>query len=293
MDSVGEPVDATSWRSPEPRFLDYYGDAGIRLVLERYGFVAEAKKRGFVDLRIQCECDEERHTLIVSGVPEDGVEPERIAEAVVRRDVLVSRPIAGSPELPPLDATYQVLTIDWLSLRNPRGVFTPERPRLPGQDVPGLGLAEQVFELLCRAVERLRLDALLSTAEYFHNAVLYVARMPFLDPRCGGRVQSLIQLLLYRERLSLAQASWAVEWGMVREQGAAEPFRWRGEAQVWPRAPSLRAYLGSDAYFAHVGKASAGFAFTLDRAAFDARWQIERDPIEGRAPAGGLTGVRG
>lgn len=282
MDSMLTQGDLALWRGREPRFLDYYGDDGLRLALDRYGFVAEANKRGYGDIEIETHCDDERHTLIVTGIPEGGGPPERLADAVVRRDTLLPQPLAG---LPPLEVSYEVLTVDWLSLRNPLERFTPERPRLPGQDAPGLGIARQVFELLCRAVERLHLEALLSTPEYFHNAVLYMTRMPFLDPRCAGQVQALMQALLLREHLSLAQASWAVDWGLVRGEGADDPFTWRGEAQIWPRSADLAAYVQSDAYFRQVGEAAAGLRFELDRGAFEERWQREKDAFEGRAAA--------
>lgn len=280
MDSLFDAQDLALWRKADPRFLSFYGDDGIRLALERYGFAREAAKRGFADLRIETRNDEHRHTLLVYGVPVEGGEPQRLAEAVVRRDRLLPH---GLPGLPELEKAYQVLTVDWLVLQNPRARFTPERPRLPGQEAPGLGLGEQVFELLCRATERLKLDGMVSTAEYFHNAVLYVSLMPFLDPRCAGELQALMRVLLLREQLNLAQASWAVHWGLVTDLRRSRPFRWHGELQVWPRSPTLKAYLDSDAYFRRVGEATVESDYELDRRAFDERWQLERDALEGRS----------
>lgn len=279
MDSPSDARDLTLWRQGQPRFLDFYGDTGILLALDRYGISHEAEKRGFHGLQIETRCDEERHTLLVSAAPEGGPR-ERLAEAVVRRDRLLPKPLPG---LPPLDASYEVLTIDWLVLRDPRRRFSRERPQLPGQDAPGLGMGEQIFELLCRAVERLRLDGMVSTADHFHNAVLYLSLMPFLDPGRAGVVHALMQLLMVSERLNLAQASWAVHWGFVRDlRNDDAPFRWQGEVQVWPRAASLERYLGSDAYFRRLADAASECRFTLDRAGFDARWELERDALEGR-----------
>lgn len=279
MDSLSDPRELTRWRSGEPRFLDYYGDAGIRLALDRYGIAREAEKRGFHGLHIETRCDEERHTLLVSATPDDGGPRARLAEAVVRRDRLLPKPVEG---LPPLDASYDVLTVDWLVLRDPRRRFSRERPHLPGQDAPGLGMGEQIFELLCRAVERLRLDGMVSTADHFHNAVLYLSLMPFLDPRHAGEVHALMQLLMVSERLNLAQASWAVHWGFVRDARQEAPYRWHGEVQVWPRATSLERYLGSDAYFRCLAEVASQCRFTLDRKGFDRRWELERDALEGR-----------
>jgi hypothetical protein len=40
------------------------------------------------------------------------------------------------------------LAVRWLALQDPRGRFTPERPRLPGQRYPGLGLGKRLYERL-------------------------------------------------------------------------------------------------------------------------------------------------
>lgn len=276
MSSFFDERDLVLWRKGQPRFLDFYGDDGLRLALERYGIYAAAQRRGYADLQIETHADDERHTLIVRGLPADGAEPVRVAEAVVRRDRLIPEVDDG---LPKLEQSYEVLTIDWLVLRNPRASFVPARPRLPGQDAPGLGMGERVFELFCRAAERLRLEAVVSTAEYFHNAVLYVALMPFLDPRSAGRLRSLMQLLMLEHKLSLAQASWAVDWGCVRE--GSEEFRWKGDVQLWPRAPSLEHYLSSKRYHRRVVEESNACSFRLDREHFEERWDAERADLEG------------
>jgi hypothetical protein len=68
--------------------------------------------------------------------------------------VLEKRRIAGA------DALY----IHWLSLRNPRARFSEVRPRLPGQDVPGLGLASETVKLLTIMARRLGLAAVVYDA---------------------------------------------------------------------------------------------------------------------------------
>lgn len=277
MDALVDERDLGLGSASEPRFLDYYGEDGLMLALGRYGFTQEAKARGYVDLDIEAHCDDERHTLLVFGTTAEA-ERYRLAEAVVRRDRLCPE---AAPHLPPLAPVYDVLTVDWLSLRHPLANFSPERPRLPGQDAPGLGLGIQVFELLCRAVERLRLEALVTTAQHFHNAVLYLAPMPFLDPRCAGRVHALIQRLLLREGLSLAQASWAVHWGMVRNEDTGRPLRWQGEVQLWPRAASLERYVQDDAYFETLANVAKHERWVMDREAFEERWDAERGWILG------------
>ncbi len=143
-------------------------------------------------------------------------------------------------------------------------------------------MGERVVELLYRAVQRLRLDALVCVAAYLHNAVLYAPELPFFDPAYAGQLRALVTLLMDKSGLSLAQASWAVEWGLVAGRDG-EPFVWRGQAQVWSRDDGLAAYLGSRAYGRLADEAAHGLGYVLDREAFDARWRAEGAELTGEA----------
>ena len=257
---------------PPRRFLDFYGDEGIRLGFERYGLLEALERRGFGDFDIQTRADDDRHTLILSGCHDALPKPTHLVELVVRRDRVVPASMTG---LQP----FEVLTVDWLSLRNPVREFTTARPRLPGQDAPGSGMGELVLELLYRVVDRLKLGGMLTVAEYFHNAVLYRRELPFFDPEEDGRLAALQDLLLEREGMTLGQASWAVEWHCVRKGG--QPFEWRGEAQVRAMNEPLLRYLRSDAYRDEVERARASASFEIDRAAFDERWAAEESSLIG------------
>lgn len=274
--SERELVDKEAGR----RFLDFYGDEGIRLALDRYGIGAALRRRGYDGFDIETRAMDDRHTLIVHGhTPhEDPSTRRRLIELVVRRDRLVPHEVPGLPSLAP---AYDVLTVDWLLLQDPLASFTPERPRLPGQEAPGLGVGERVLELLYRIVERLKLHALVTVAEYFHNAVLYARELPLFDPSHGGRLRALEHLLLEKEGLSLAQASWAMEWGFVR--GADDAVvKWKGEAQVRAFDPQLVAWLTGEAHHELQGRACTASKFVLDRTWLDERWSAEKDIIEGK-----------
>ena len=137
-----------------------------------------------------------------------------------------------------------------------------------------------MLALLFRVVERLKLDTLVTVAEYLHNAELYARELPFLDPVHAGRLDSIVDALRVREKLTVAQASWAVEWGLVREE-TGQVLHWRGEAQLSVDEPSLAAWVASPAYVDASAQARRA-KVSLDRVAFDARWASERASIEGR-----------
>lgn len=259
------------------RFLDFYGDDGLRLALDRYGILAALARRGYEDVSLTVRVGDDRHALFVEH--EIDGSRQRLVELVVRKDVLVPRPPVG---LPPLRSHYRVLTIDWLLLRHPLGKFSPERPRLPGQDAPGLGIGWRVMSMLAQVVWRLELDAFVTIAEYLHNAEHYAREMPHFDPAHEGRLRAFLEVLRRREGLSTAQASWALDWGLVKDELSGTTARWRGELQLATEEESLLAYLTSPEHALLADAARRGHRFVLDRAAFDARWAAEGPGLEGR-----------
>lgn len=275
--SERELLDRDSGR----RFLDFYGDEGIRLAMERYGIDGALRRRGYDRFELETRAMDDRHTLLVFGHAEGAADPaqrHRLVELAVRRDRLVPHDVPGQPGL---EAAYDVLTVDWLLLQDPLACFTPDRPRLPGQEAPGLGIGERMLELLYRMVERLKLQALVTVAEYLHNAILYARELPFFDPTHGGRLRALERTLMVEERLSLAQASWALDWGCVRGADDAV-LRWKGEAQLRPFAPSLCEWLASTAHAEATAHVAATTKLTLDRTYFDERWRAEHRALTGR-----------
>lgn len=261
-----ELMDADAGR----RFLDSYGDEGLQTAFERYGLTAAIARRGWSELVIQTFADADRHTLLVDGHTADG-KRDRLVELVVRRDRL---------QIEDLDSTWEVLTVDWLTLRDPLRSYSEKRMRLPGQDAPGLGVAERVSEMLYRAVRRLELDGLVNVPDHFHNAVLYSRELPYVDPWYQGHLEALMRLLLGDQKLSFAQAAWALEWGHVHDS-EGRVLRWRGEAMLRAMDPPLRAYLASADYAVKVAKSAARAVYRLDRSGFDDRWVRERDSLVG------------
>lgn len=260
------------------RFLDFYGDEGLRLALSRYGIFAALARRGYEDVRLVIRTGEDRHALFLETEVRGA--RERLVELVVRKDLLVPAPPLG---LPPLRTPYRVLTIDWLLLRHPKGRFSPERPRLPGQDAPGLGIGWRVMTMLSRVVWRLDLDAFVTVAEYLHNAEHYRREMPHFDPHHDGRLHALLDLLRGRHGLTTAQASWALEWGLVTDEVTGATVRWRGELQVATEDESLLGYLQSPEYGVLSEGVRRSLRLHLDRPGFDARWAAEKPAIEGTA----------
>jgi hypothetical protein len=157
----------------------------------------------------------------------------------------------------------RVLAIEWLVLQNTAATFAPERPILPGQRFPGLGLARCVLQWLIALAQELQVEGLTNHPEYFHNAYLYRDRFHFYDPRKEGLVQALTRDLL---RDSLAQTAWGLEFGCACDENG-QVFSWESDLLILPLSQRLEKYFRTEEYLARVEQASASVHF---------RWNEEK-----------------
>ncbi len=249
----GELTDADLFADlMEPRrdseFLGYYSAEGGLTALRRYGFVQMLEAKGIDPVFDVDTCDAACHRLQIF----DGEKTD---------EHLVIELRAGFRDLDlPSGVTCRMLFIDWLLMQDPRLEFDPDRPRLPEQKHPGLGLFMYFGQLLQLMGTRLECDGLMNHPAHFHNAFLYGKAMDFADPADEGWFQALRRDL---SELSLADATSAVDGGRVRDQHG-EVVRWRGKPQVAPITLRLQAWLDSAAYKDEVTRVADQWDFTVD-----------------------------
>jgi hypothetical protein len=128
---------------------------------------------------------------------------------------------------------HRALYVHWLTLRDPRGRFSGDRPDLPGQEQPGLGLAPEAAQLLEQAAARLGLDGVAFRPAWLHTAhAASHAGLHFLEPARQGRYDALMRDLC---DLSLREASVAVSEGRVTLN--EQRYDWEPDLMVsWPPA---------------------------------------------------------
>jgi hypothetical protein len=215
----------------EPRlFLGRLSTGALRGALEAVGILAFLATRGFPEVRVDTDLADGEHRLRVAA-PEDGAVLVELRLAEMATPVPAGLRGSG-PE------TLHVLAILWAALQNPRASFTPERPRLPGQDHPGLGVGRRLYEVLRGWAAAFGKDALLNVPEHYHNALFYAGQFRFLDPVEQGRFEALRRDLA---GLPVADASFAVEEGRVHDEAADRPFAWEPGAMVAPVGAALTA----------------------------------------------------
>lgn len=187
----------------ESLFLGHYSEQELRDALAARGFWDALAARGFPDAQVSFE-------------------PSPTGPRAVLR--------SGEAELGELRASIapwngaRAIVIDWLEMRHPTAAFTRERPRLPGQNAPGLGLGRLMVELLVAAAKRVGAEAIVVRPQHYHNAVLY-GRIGFryADKARERRLRALARSL---EGMTLPDASWAVERSAVLDPTTRAPVTW-------------------------------------------------------------------
>lgn len=227
------------------RLLGYYTPQGVELALERTGFLDRLRHLGF--RRPVAELDLDNPTGDTVRVWADASRTELLIELRVRIDR------GTAPDL-------ALLRIEWLLLQNPRARFTPERPLLPGQRHPGLGMLQDVVALMVLICDRLQLDGVLFVPAHYHTAAYGRKLMRSLDPVDEARLRALRAAL---DRLPLPEATHAMDSGRVIDAHTGEPVAWQPRPLVFPVSPRLRERLEAEDYERRVAEAAPQFEFAL------------------------------
>jgi hypothetical protein len=143
------------------------------------------------------------------------------------------------------ETSFRMLVMLWLVLSDPDKDFPVDRPRLPGQQRPGLGLLDEVFYLLRTFARDLSVDGMLDVPEHFHTALFYSRSFRYLDPVVEGRFQAIARDL---EGVPLALASEAIRKGCLVDRATGAPLPWQASEQVMTERGPLHRFLHSQAY---------------------------------------------
>lgn len=186
--------------------LGWYSASAIELALERYGLLRELRRLGYDQLQVRVDSNEAGDRMrVLSG-------KDLLVEGVVARSQVGGRP---------------VLWVHWLTLRHPRGTFTPHRPRLPGQDAPGLGLAREATELLALVAKRVGCEGVAMRPSELHVAWIMYGNMQFADRDVAARFLAIRRDL---GQVPLADLTRACASGRLLRNG--EPFTWEPATMV-------------------------------------------------------------
>ncbi len=216
--------------NPRPtRFLGYFSRHGLELTLERFGILDQLRGKSF---RPQVEVDLDRSTGQTVRIFSDPDDRDLLAEISVNR----SRRVI---------ADFEVLVIEWLLLQNPKEPFTPDRPRLPGQHHPGLGLLREFFGWLVMLCEIVELHGIVFTPSRYNVAALSHKLVRFIKPEHEAQFRAFDAVLSDRP---LAARTRLISQGKVIDATTGEPARWEAHPMVLSVSSELDAHLFGDSY---------------------------------------------
>ncbi len=228
------------------RFLGYFARHGVELLLERAGVLAQLRAKGFRSLRVELDAlDAEGRTLRIFC--EDGP-----------RELLVELRAERSRSAVP---GMETIALEWLLLQNPREPFSPARPRLPGQQHPGLGLLRDFMGWLMVVCESHGLDGISFVAAHYHIAMQSRRLVRPLRATDEARLRAMARAVA---GLPLPLATAAVEDGRLLDAVTRKPVTWRPVATVLPVSARLRAIVSTSAYEEMARREAGRLAFSLE-----------------------------
>ena len=199
-------------RQGPQKLLGYYTAEGLEYALERYRLLPILRRLGFHNLHCLFDRVSPYERARLRGTDALTGKEHTLIELEVDRRQLGS----GS-----------FLFVNWLSLRNPRAQFSKLRPQLPGQEVPGLGLAREMSQLLTLMARRVLLEGVAFRPSWYHMAWAARHDARFVDSARQGRFEALVRDL---KEVPLVRATRALAEGTVKLNG--EPYRWEPDEMV-------------------------------------------------------------
>jgi hypothetical protein len=249
------------------RLFDRYDPPALGRLFEEAGVLEALRAKGFGGFEVAIADTGVVVPHVLLRAHKAG-QPYLLLDACLRRIALAERDASASglTVTGPLD----LLLVHWVRAEDPTAAFAHERPPLPLQTHPGLGVLRRAFRVAMHIAADLGTDGVASRPKFFHDAVIFHRSrlFLFLDGREQGRFEALRRDL---SALSLQQATLAVAGWCVRGEGD-RVLRWNPGYQIFPVSERLTAHFHSPRYAADVAEARHTSHFRVDGAAFaDAR----------------------
>ena len=139
-----------------------------------------------------------------------------------------------------------VIVIFWAREQDPTARFAPDRPRLPLQDYPGLGVLKRVFRIGARIGVEMEKDGLAAYPKFPHDAIIFFRSrlFLFLHGEEQGKLEAMWRDLSH---LGLRDFSLAVSSGATYDE-TGRAVHWQPGLQVYPLSDVLRGHFNSEAY---------------------------------------------
>jgi len=251
-------------RAGDGLFLNTYTEAALLDICAEYGLSDALRDRGFSDIFLDIEIrDLFEHRLCVSARSHEGAAPPPDRGYLLME--LLIKEGSFTPKSPavavPTDSDIRLLMILWLSLENPTLSFSDDRPRLPGQRHPGLGVLKYLDDILRRFAGDRGAEGIVDVPEHYHGALMYSPLFFFFSPSMQGTFEAMKRDIM---PYGLAVASYAVALDCVIDDETGRYLSWDPGEQILPVSSRLRDYFDSPDYREVVEETREARSFYVD-----------------------------
>jgi hypothetical protein len=209
-------------RASESRLFGHFTRHGLELQLERLGILDQMRARGYKMPSLAFDSGSELGcTVRIYG---DAERSEILMELRARRD---------GTAVPGADLLY----VEWLLLQHPRGEFSQDRPRLPGQERPGLGLLRELVAFLVVVCEQAGLDGIVFVPAHYFMAALGRRHLRWVSAEDAAVFEAMREAT---RDLNLAAATRAIEEGRVVDAESGTPVAWHTPKMILPVSDRMR-----------------------------------------------------
>ncbi|MCK4813969.1 MAG: hypothetical protein KAT14_08545 [Candidatus Marinimicrobia bacterium] len=206
-------------------FLGCYPPSAIDSMFEHYQIREYFENKGIYNISWHVNLDDPYVHRIILLSENKGIK-HKLIELVIQRKNLKM----------PLEKDHfinlEFLHIEWLMMQNPYKSFHSNKPPLPGQKAPGLGIGLHMLQILMHLAERANTHGLINSPNYLHTALFFSRSFHFLDPK----VEAFIQQIKYQKlpHYSPYTLSWADEYGALQYARNHRQIIWRPSTMIAP-----------------------------------------------------------
>ncbi|MBN1474282.1 MAG: hypothetical protein JW914_06680 [Syntrophaceae bacterium] len=242
-------------------FLNIYDEAKIRKHLEEIGLISYLQNKGYSKIKITAE----KEGLFTSrfkvydtlSAPENILIDTRFSETFFTPRAEFCSVFNEKNEV----CSFNLVVIEWIETIDPRAQFTPDRPQLPGQKKPGLGILSYIKRFLMLLGKDISRDGFMKIADHVHTAIMYADIFMFVNPNRQGYLNALRRDM---EKYTLSDIAWGFLTETIYDQKTGVAEKHIPAEQILPLSDKLMEHCTSRTYAQGVQAAYENKSFSFD-----------------------------
>ncbi len=223
-------------------FLGQYNENDLMDIISSIGLSGHLESMGFDRIIIDIDKDE-NYIYYLKLYWKDKEPGSQLLDLRVSDNIFVPDKRFFDDEA--LSLPYDMITIEWLSAKNPLISFDDGKPQLPGQTNPGLGILKYCFSLLYVVAKNIYKDGFLDIPDHMHGAIMYSKKFKFFDPVHEAILRAVMRDL---KDYTLSDISWGVITETIIEKYKNIPAVYDPGEQIHYVSNRMRKYFKSPKY---------------------------------------------